>query len=152
MVDSLRLPVTFLAVLCTGFIGGLLWGTAMEQQQLTVLDATNWTLARQSIDSVFGSVLPWAWNITLILLFVAAWLNPGRSRWMFLSAGSLLLVGIVLTIVFELPINKQIASWSPNAVPANWMELRARWIAFHHARTAAGMLASVCALVGFVKR
>ncbi len=57
------------------------------------------------------------------------------------AAGAMLLLGIVLTLVFEVPINKQIAAWSPTAMPAHWHALRDRWVAFHFARTAAGVVA-----------
>ncbi len=152
MPDALRKPVTFLSVLLAGLVAGLLLGTAMEQQQLTVLDAANWTLARQSIDSVFSRVLPWVWNSTLILLFLAGFLNRGLPRWLSLGAGVLLFIGIVMTVSIEVPINKQIAGWTPGTIPADWAELRARWLMFHDARTAMGILAFACCLAGSVKR
>ena len=152
MISRLRRSVNFVAVLAAGLVAGLLLGTAMEQGQLTVLDAANWTLARQSIDSVFSRVLPWVWNTTLILLFVAAYLNARRSRWLFLLASLLLLAGIVMTVTIEVPINKQIASWSPLAVPENWSELRSKWLIFHNARTVAGIVAFVSALAGVMQR
>ena len=64
----------------------------------------------------------------------------------------MLLLGIVLTLVFEVPINKQLAVWTPTEVPANWAALRDRWVMFHFARTAAGVVAFVLALLGLVKR
>ena len=152
MSETLRTPVTFLAVLFAGLVAGLLLGTAVDHQQLSVLDAANWTLARQSIDSVFSRVLPWVWNGTLILLLVAGFLNRGASRWLFLGAGVLLFLGIVMTVSIEVPINKQIASWTPGTIPAHWTELRARWLTFHDARTGMGILAFICGLVGLVKK
>ena len=70
----------------------------------------------------------------------------------FLSAGLLLLFGIVITIVVEVPINKAIASWTPTTVPGNWMELRERWLAFHTVRSGAGVVAFLCALLGVVRK
>jgi len=79
--------VSLLAVLLVGLIAGLLVGTAIDHHRLRVLDAAAWTLARQSIDAVFSKLLPWWWNITLLLLLFAAYLNQGRTLWLFLSAG-----------------------------------------------------------------
>ncbi len=39
--------VSFAAVLFAGLVGGLLFGTALEQRQLNVLDASAWLAARQ---------------------------------------------------------------------------------------------------------
>ena len=152
MTENLRQPVSLSAVLLVGLIAGLLVGTAIDHHRLRVLDAAAWTSARQSIDAVFSKLLPWWWNITLLLLFFAAYLNQGRARWLFLSAGVLLLFGIVITVVIEVPINKQIASWTPATIPANWVDLRERWLSFHNVRSAAGVLAFACALVGVAAR
>ncbi len=70
---------------------------------------------------------------------------------MFVAAGALLLLGIVVTIVVEGPMNKQIASWDASAVLAQWAEVRDRWLRFHNARTGMGIGAFVCALVGMVR-
>ncbi len=152
MVRVLPDVSSFAAVLLGGLVAGLLFGTSLEQLQLKALDASGWVVARQSIDAVFSRMMPWLWNTTLILFFVAAYYNRGASRWLFNAAGAMLLLGIVLTLVFEVPINKQLAAWSPTSVPANWAALRDRWVTFHFARTAAGVVAFVFALLALVKR
>ena len=139
--------VLYFAVLLAGIIAGLLFGTAIEQQRLSALDASGWVIARHSIDAVFSKLLPWVWNSTLLLLFASAYLMHGSGRALFVIAGVLLLVGIVVTLIFEVPINKQIARWTPTTVPPNWHSLRDRWVRFHWVRTLAGMAAFACALV-----
>ncbi len=140
----------YFAVLFAGIIGGLLFGTAIEQQQLSALDAQGWVTARHSIDAVFSKLLPWVWNITLILLFASAYLMHGMNRALFVVSGLLLLVGIVVTLIFEVPINKQIAVWTPSTMPPYWTSLRDRWVRFHWLRTVAGIAAFVCALIPLV--
>ena len=142
--------VLYFTVLLAGIIGGLLFGTAIEQQQLSALDAQGWVTARHSIDAVFSKLLPWVWNITLILLFASAYLMHGINRALFVVSGLLILVGIVVTLIFEVPINKQIAVWTPSTMPPNWTSLRDRWVRFHWLRTIAGIAAFVCALIPLV--
>ena len=144
--------VSFLAVLLAGLVAGLLVGTAIDHQQLKVLDAPAWVPARQSIDSVFSRLMPWAWNTTLVLLFASAYFDRGQARGLFVAAGVVLLLGIVFTLVVEVPINKQIETWTPTHAAANWAALRDRWMTFHFARTGAGVAAFVLALLGLVKR
>jgi uncharacterized membrane protein len=137
----------YFAVLLAGIIAGLLFGTAIEQQRLSALDAVGWVIARHSIDAVFGKLLPWVWNSTLLLLFASAYVTHGSGRALFVIAGVLLLLGIAVTLIFEVPINKQIAAWTPTTMPPNWSSLRDRWVRFHWVRTLAGMAAFACALV-----
>jgi uncharacterized membrane protein len=139
--------VLYFAILLAGIIAGLLFGTAIEQQRLSALDAAGWVIARHSIDAVFGKLLPWVWNSTLLLLFASAYVTHGSGRALFVIAGVLLLLGIAVTLIFEVPINKQIAAWTPTTMPPNWSSLRDRWVRFHWVRTLAGMAAFACALV-----
>ena len=124
----------------------------MDHARLTVLNAAAWTDARHSIDEIFGKLLPWWWNSTLILLFCAAYLNQGPARWLFFVSALLLIFGIAVTLIVEVPINKRIASWTSTTIPPNWMELRDRWLKFHNVRSGAGLLAFACALLGIASR
>ena len=152
MAETLVHPVSFAAVLLAGLIGGLLLGTAIEQHTLKVLSGSAWITARHSTDAVFSKLLPWLWNATLLLLFTAAYLNRGNARWLFLGGALLLLLGIVVTLVIEVPMNKQIAVWDEAVVPPQWAAIRDRWLRFHNVRTAAGVCAFVSALSGFATR
>lgn len=70
---------------------------------------------------------------------------------MFVAAGVLLLLGIVVTLVIEVPMNEQIASCDAGAVPAGWAEVREWWLRFDNVRTGMGIGAFVCALVGLAR-
>ena len=152
MLLKMETPVSVLAVVLVGLIAGLLVGTAIEQKTLLVLDPAPWTIARHSTDAVFSRVLPWWWNSTLVMLFLAAYLNRGGARWMFLVGGLLLLAGIVVTVAIEVPMNKQVVTWDPQALPANFLEIRDRWLRFHVVRTALGVVGFVFAAVGLARR
>ncbi|HLI75802.1 MAG TPA: DUF1772 domain-containing protein [Acidobacteriaceae bacterium] len=147
MVRTLVAPVSFVAVVLMGLIAGLLVGTAMEQHTLRSLSGSAWITARHSIDALFSRVMPWVWNLTLVVLFLAAAANGGRARWLFLTSGLILLLAIVVTVAVEVPMNKQIAAWDAGAVPANWAAIRDRWLQFHTLRTVAGGVAFACAVL-----
>lgn len=66
-------------------------------------EADAWVTAWHSTDAVFSRGLPWRWNGSLLLF-----LRRICGRWMFLVAGLLLLAGTVVTLVVEVPINKQV--------------------------------------------
>jgi len=58
-----------------------------------------------------------------------------------LSAIALALFGVtvVVTMVTEVPIVKQIVGWTPESMPQGWEAKRDRWMRFHLARVLPGL-------------
>jgi uncharacterized membrane protein len=51
------------------------------------------------------------------------------------SAGFVLfMVALLVTLLFEVPISKQLAIWTITTLPDDWQQLRDRWGAFHVVR------------------
>ena len=48
-------------------------------------------------------------------------------------------VALLVTMMIEVPIVKQITTWTVATLPANWRQLRDRWGAFHIIRVVAGL-------------
>jgi len=42
-----------------------------------------------------------------------------------------LLVGLLVTVVVHFPINDVIMTWQPDAPPADWQDVRGRWLTAH---------------------
>lgn len=42
---------------------------------------------------------------------------------------------MVVTVAVHFPMNAEIATWTPVAPPAEWQELRDRWLVAHVVRT-----------------
>ncbi len=144
-------PVSFLAVLLGGADG---WTAAGDGDGAG--HAAGARRGRLNYGATWDGRAVWAGAVVVLeydaaALFFAGYLHRGQARWMFVAAGVLLLLGIVVTLVIEVPMNKQIASWDAGAVPAGWAEVRERWLAFHNVRTGMGIGALVCALVGLVR-
>ncbi len=49
------------------------------------------------------------------------------------------------------PINLQVASWTPQTVPANWRALRDAWDGFHTASSALAVLAFLLLLLAILR-
>jgi uncharacterized membrane protein len=75
-------------------------------------------------------------------------LSHGSGRRYFAVAAFLMIVVLAITIGFEVPINKQVHSWTAGAAPANWDALRDRWLWNHLYRTITAVLALVSATIG----
>ena len=63
-------------------------------------------------------------------------LMPRRRGWSFwlTAAGTLGMLGVFITTLIELPLNRQTLHASPDA-PDAWLEHRSRWVRFNHLRT-----------------
>lgn len=68
------------------------------------------------------------------------------------AALALLGIGMALTILFHLPLNAQILTWSPSAPPSDWSAVHDRWTAVHVVRTVTSIAAFVLVMVGAMLR
>jgi hypothetical protein len=50
----------------------------------------------------------------------------------------------------EVPIVKEIVSWTAGTLPANWQQQRDRWVRFHLIRVVAAVLSVVLLVIGAV--
>jgi len=48
---------------------------------------------------------------------------------------ALIISDMVVTLKFNVPLNKEVQKWKPETPPADWMRLRDRWEKFHTVRT-----------------
>src|SRR6266404_6960662 len=93
---------------------------------------------RSSFAALLGHVMPF-WLIgsallTLTLLLPFEHLNQLSWR---LAAAALAIqaFGLVFSLVGPVPINKRIANWTMESLPADWREQEHRWDLFHWIRT-----------------
>ncbi|MFF1304798.1 anthrone oxygenase family protein [Streptomyces sp. NPDC058307] len=67
--------------------------------------------------------------------------QEGRTSWWTLTALTLLVGILALTLVTNMPINADQLGWSVQAPPADWAAVRDRWQIAHGVRTGAAVLA-----------
>jgi uncharacterized membrane protein len=85
-------------------------------------------------------------NISLLcltLMGLSVFFYPAKSSWGFYSliASLLCIIGsLVITTAIEVPINRQVVTWTDENSPANWQQLRSRWQYFNVVRTVLALL------------
>jgi len=81
---------------------------------------------------------------TLLLLSIHV-----QPKTFYISAIALVLflTSLLVTVVVEVPIVTEIATWTPTTLPPNWQQLRDRWLRFHVIRVAAGLSSFILLLV-----
>ncbi|RSM60703.1 DUF1772 domain-containing protein [Amycolatopsis sp. WAC 01376] len=86
---------------------------------------------------MLGAVMP-VWYIGSLVLVaiwaIAGWQLPGAG--LVVTAGALLIVSVVMSILLLVPINNRSKTWTAENRPADWKEQMIRWDRFHYVRVA----------------
>jgi uncharacterized membrane protein len=86
---------------------------------------------------MLGAVMP-VWYITSLVL-VAIWAIAGRHHHgtgLVVTAGALLILSVIMSILLLVPINNRGKTWTPDNRPADWKRQMNRWDRFHYVRVA----------------
>ncbi|MFJ8749972.1 anthrone oxygenase family protein [Streptomyces sp. NPDC102441] len=94
-------------------------------------------LARAHGGRMLGAVMPlwYTGSLTLAAIWaVTGWHHHGTC--LVITAGALLLLSVIMSILLLVPINNQSKTWTPENRPADWKEQMNRWDRFHYIRVA----------------
>ncbi len=152
MIENLFFTLTLLSALGCGLMAGVFFifsNTVMSA--LARLQPPQGIAAMQSINRTILNPLFFvaflgtaATSILLAISLLWRWQQPGA---VYLLAGSLLyLVGAILvTIVFNVPMNEALETVEPESVEAAnlWARYLTNWTAWNHVRTVASFLGAV---------
>ncbi len=146
MLD-LRSTVASIAVFGVGILSGILVGTGLAAFTARGLPEQSWVLRFQLEDHLFAKAMPPVMLSTLLALIGAALLARGHSRLLLGASGLFMVLVLVVTIGFEVPLNQQIQSWTPGSAPLGWQNVRDLWLQRHLLRTIFAVLGFVAALL-----
>jgi uncharacterized membrane protein len=155
MIDRLLTFLTFFSALGSGLIAGLFFTfSAFGMTALARLPSAQGIVTMQSINvtilnPLFGFVFSGT-ALACVVLGIASLFKWGEVGAMYLLTGSLLyLVGsLLVTIVFNVPLNDALAAVDPNSAEGSnlWTRYISSWTAWNHIRT----VATVAALASFI--
>jgi uncharacterized membrane protein len=100
----------------------------------------------RNMESVMTILTPVALLSITPVLFLSFNKQP-RTFYLTLTGFALFIVALLVTVLVEVPIVKQIVTWTAETLPGNWQEMRDRWGAFHIIRVVAG-IGGLALLVG----
>ncbi|WP_406510529.1 anthrone oxygenase family protein [Streptomyces sp. NBC_00212] len=94
-------------------------------------------LGRAHGGRMLGAVMP-VWYIGSLVLVavwaVAGWHHHGTG--LVVTAGALLMLSVIMSVLLLVPINNQSKTWTPENRPADWKQQLNRWDRYHHVRVA----------------
>jgi uncharacterized membrane protein len=86
---------------------------------------------------LLGAVMP-VWYITSLVLVavwaIAGWHHDGTG--LVVTAGGLLILSVIMSILLLVPINNRGKTWTPEDRPADWKQQTNRWDRLHYVRVA----------------
>ncbi|MFF9571399.1 anthrone oxygenase family protein [Streptomyces sp. NPDC014685] len=86
---------------------------------------------------MLGAVMPFWYIGSLVLVGIraaAGW--PHHGTGLVVTAGALLALSVVMSVLLLVPINNRNKNWTPENRPEDWKEQRNRWDRWHYVRVA----------------
>jgi uncharacterized membrane protein len=145
--------VQFVTLMLFSLVTGVFWGTwfSLSRSMADITAATFLEVGHFMIANLGGpmSVLMPAALLSALVLCVL--LFRGRQPGASLFAGAalvLMAVALVITLVVNVPIDRQIQSWTPATLAPDWQGIRDRWEFYHGLRTLVSLVALACLFAG----
>ena len=88
--------------------------------------------------------------LSIVLVLIVSYGSDQRVFWLNAAGFLLLVVALLVTMLIEVPIVKQIVSWTVATLPEDWERLRDRWSAFHLVRIGAATVGLALLLVAAI--
>ena len=142
-----------ISIVLSAFAGGMYWGpwlalsrsmrTFKPEVFLDIVDRMN-----RNMESVMTILAPAALLSIAPVLFLSY--NQPRTFYMTLAGFALFAVALLVTVLVEVPIVKQMVTSTAATLPGNWQQLRDRWGAFHIVRVVAGIGGLVLLVAGAI--
>src|SRR5262245_50162584 len=141
--------VQFLTLLLFSLVSGVFWGTwfSLSRSMSAITPGTFLEVGRLMIANLGGpmSVLMPAASLSALVLCVLLFRGRQTRATVFASAALVLMVvALVITLAVNVPIDRQIQSWTTAALPPDWQAIRNRWEFYHGLRTVASLAALAC--------
>lgn len=139
--------ITFLTILSAALLAGIMFGIWIGYNPIN-LSEPSYIEQQQNMIRRLKVLMPLLGLATIVLTVVSAFLNK-QSKITFISlliAAMFLVVSGLITRFGNQPINDIVMTWSVDSPPANWIELRDKWLSLHIIRTVI-VLSALCILI-----
>jgi hypothetical protein len=149
LVKTLR----FVSLLCAALTLGLTLTHDLEIPGKKMLSGADWLIVQQTFYGGFAIVGGIAEVLGLISTgILLLLLRERRTSFILTVVAALSFVVMLALFAFgNNPLNQQIASWTPDTLPANWNDVRDAWDRFHAVSSTFAALALTALLVATLR-
>jgi uncharacterized membrane protein len=144
MEQVLQLVVVFVAALATG---GLMVNWIGLGRAMSRLSPSTYVEFHQATNHTFNPYMPIVVVGALLGGVMLTIYSPGVDSLpaeLAIAGCVFYAAGLAISLSTDVSINNQIARWSVQSPPADWTQIRARWIRFHIVRTLFSLPALAC--------
>jgi uncharacterized membrane protein len=126
------------------FAGGVLF--VVIAPSLTDLPGAAYVPYWQALNDDYGRAMPPLLLTCMALILTSAILSHTRGRgrltvWLTVTALLLVALTVVVTVTQMEALNRLADAWDPRQLPADWADVRQRWLTWHNLRTVLAVLA-----------
>jgi uncharacterized membrane protein len=134
------MTIELLSLLLVGWIAGAELGSwCCVQPVVARLPYEQFVAAEQGMLRTFGRLMPVLMPLSGILAVALIILSRHETRvvfWLRVAAAVCIAVTVVTTLLVNVPINTETASWQLTNDPSEWQQMRQRWHFFQGVRGA----------------
>ncbi|WP_405650294.1 DUF1772 domain-containing protein [Streptomyces sp. NBC_01386] len=134
MLNALEVVTTVIV----GVMVGVEFSVAFVMNRIfNALPEDSGQLGRAHGGRMLGAVMPFWYIGSLVLVAVwavAGWRHDGAG--LVVTAGALLMLSVIMSILLLVPINNRGKTWTPENRPADWKKQMNRWDRWHYVRVA----------------
>jgi uncharacterized membrane protein len=141
--------VQFVTLLLFSLVTGVFWGTwfSLSRSMAAITPATFLEVGRLMIANLGGpiSVLMPAAVLSAVALCILLFRRRDTGAGLFAGAALVsMVIAMMITLAVNVPIDRQIHSWTTATLPSEWNAIRNRWEFYHGLRTLLSLVALAC--------
>lgn len=143
-----------ISIVLSAVVAGMFYGPWLALHRTIYALAPDVFLAvvhqlNRNMASLMTVLMPAALLSIAPVLFIS-YDNQPKTFYLALAGLALFIVALVVTMRVEVPIVKQIETWTIPTLPDNWQQLRDRWRRFHLVRIISALVGLVFLLIGAI--
>jgi uncharacterized membrane protein len=143
-----------ISIIFSAVVGGMYWGPwlALTRSLSTFEPKVFLTIVRglnKNMELVMTILTPLGLLSIVPVLFISYGTRP-ETFYLTLTGFIMFLIALIVTMLVEVPIVKQILTWTDSTLPDNWQQLRDHWGAFHIIRVVAGIVGLILLVIGAI--
>jgi uncharacterized membrane protein len=131
--------IYFIALFLLMLVTGVFWGTWFSlSRSMEVFSAAEFIHIGKTIIRNLAVPMRIILPSCILFMILSAWFYPDKRTSGFyfcVTSIVLIVIALLITLLIEVPIDNQIATWTAETAPTGWQTIRDRWEFFHAART-----------------
>jgi uncharacterized membrane protein len=143
-----------ISIIISAIVGGMYWGpwlaltrslsTFEPKVFLKIVQGLN-----RNMEPVMTILTPLG-LLSIIPVLVISYDTKPETFYLTLAGFIMFVVALIVTMLVEVPIVKQIVTWTDSTLPDNWQQLRDHWGAFHIIRVVTGIAGLILLVLGAI--